>query len=211
MTESPRYVIGLTGLPSSGKGEVTTALLELARERGWTAEHLSFSDRIKEEARARGISEADVDRALLTQIGIEMREAEGPGVLAARIARKIKNRPEPRPDIFIVEALRHVGEIEVMRREFGERFVLAAVESDTREIARRLIARRRPDESREALASEENAARLLEQELNGQLSELGPNVGKCIAAADVCLPNHGTLLDLRGTVGNFFAGLTSND
>ena len=34
MTESPRCVIGLTGLPSSGKGEVTTALLELARERG---------------------------------------------------------------------------------------------------------------------------------------------------------------------------------
>ena len=211
MTESPRYVIGLTGLPSSGKGEVTTALLELARERGWTAEHLSFSDRIKEEARVRGISEADLDRALLAKIGIEMREAEGPGVLAARIARKIKNRPEPRPDIFIVEALRHVGEIEVMRREFGERFVLAAVESDTREIARRLIARRRPDESREALASEENAARLLEQELNGQVSELGPNVGECIAAADVCLPNHGTLSDLRETVGQFFAGLTNND
>jgi len=211
VNESPRHVIGLTGLPSSGKGEVTAALLRLARGRGWTAEHLSFSDRIKEEALARGIPQERFDRDLFTRIGIEMREAEGADVLAARIVRKIKTLPEPRPDLFVVEALRHVSEIEVMREAFGERFVLAAVESDPREIARRLIARRRADESREALQSEEKAVQLLEQELNGQGSALGPNVGMCIARADVRIPNHGTLEELAQTVEQFFDGLTIAD
>ena len=89
--------------------------------------------------------------------------------------------------------------------------MLAAVESEPQEIARRLIARRRPDESLEALKSEENAVRLLERELNGQLSVLGPNVGSCIARADVHLPNHGTLEDLRQTARQFFESLLATD
>ena len=183
---------------------MTAALLELARGRGWQAEHLSFSDEIKEEARRRGIPDDRFERDLLSQIAIEMREAEGPGVLAARITDRIEHWPEPRPEFFVVEALRHVGEIDALREAFGKRFILTAVESEPQEIARRLLARRRPDESPDALKSQEHAIRLLERELKGQLSELGPNVGKCAARADVRLPNHGTLDDLRQTVERFF-------
>ena len=114
--ESPQHIIGLTGLPSSGKGEVTTALLCRAREGGLSAEHLSFSDQIKEEARRMGVSDDRFDRELLSRIGTELRETEGPGVLADRIAARIQAWPEPRPQVFIVEALRHVGEAEAMRR-----------------------------------------------------------------------------------------------
>jgi len=204
LSNTPRGIIGLTGLPSSGKGEVTVVLLQLARARGWRVEHLSFSDRIKEEACARGIPAERFDRDLFTQIGIEMREAEGPGVLATRIAGKIGAWPEPKPELFVVEALRHAGEIEVLRKTFGKRFILAAVESEPDEVARRLMARRRPDESPEALESHEKAIQLLERELNGKLSELGPDVGQCISRADARLPNHGTLDDLAGAVEKFF-------
>lgn len=211
MRTRPRYIIGLTGLPSSGKGEVAQALLRLVRSRGGRGACLSFSDEIKEEARRRGVAEERFDRDLLSQIGIEMRQAEGPGVLAARIAHKINAWPRPRPEVFVVEALRHVGEIDALREAFGDRFVLIAVESEPRTIARRLIARHRPDESPDALQSEEHAIWLLEKELNGRLSDLGPNVGQCAARADVHLPNNGSLEELSAAVARLYQSIAGPD
>ena len=208
---SPIRVIGLTGLPSSGKGEVAAALRRCAEERGLRTGYLSFSDCIKEEARRRGIQDEDFNRDILSRIGTGMRGAEGPGVLAARIAHKINDWPAPRPDVFVVEALRHVGEIDALKTTFGGRFVLVAVQADPRVIARRLIARRRPDESPNALRSEEDAIRLLNAELEGKRSPLSPNVGECMAHADVQLSNDGTLDDLRAAVTELFGRLVPKD
>lgn len=191
------FVIALTGLPSSGKGEAARALVELASLRGWRAAQLTFSDQIKEEARRRGMPDSAFNRDVLSRMGIEMREAEGPGVLAARIIRRIRDWPEPRPDVFIADGMRHPGEFETLADFFGDRLLLAAIESDPAEIARRLLARGRADESPEAMQSEAGAIRLLEQELHGKLNALGPNVGRCMDLADVRVPNHGTLEELR--------------
>ncbi len=207
MSNSLRCIIGLTGLPSSGKGEVAAALLKLANANGWQAGHLSFSDQIKEEARRRGTSDDQFNRELLTRIGIQMRRDEGTGVLAARIADKIAAWPGPCPEVFVVEALRHVGEIEVLRKRFGKKFLLFAVESEPRIIAQRLIARKRADESPHAMQSEENAIQLLEHELEGKLSALGPNVGSCLKHADVHLSNNGTLEELNNAVARIFKSL----
>jgi len=207
MANAPVRVIGLTGLPSSGKGEATLAFQRLAAARGWRAEHVSFSDRIKDEARARGVAESAFTRELLSRIGTEMRETEGPGVLSKRIVRMIETWPAPSPELFIVEALRHVGEAETLREEFADRFTLIAVDCEPRIIARRLIARQRPDESPDALRSEEHAVRLLEEELQGKFSALGPNVGSVAALADYRLDNNGTLQDLHERVAEIFAEL----
>ena len=203
MSATPRHVIGLTGLPSSGKGEVTSALLDCARERGWRGAHLSFSDVIKEEAASRGVPESEFERGLLSRIATELRETEGPGVLAVRIADKITNRPQPTPELFVVEALRHPGEADALREAFGDRFQLVAVDCEPRTIARRLIARARPDESREALQSEEKATQLLAAELHGGESDRSPNVGRTMAVADLHLDNNGTLEELRARVNAF--------
>ncbi len=205
---SPRHVIGLTGLPCSGKGEAARFLLGFARSRGRRAEQLSFSDQIKEEARRRGIADGQFTRELLSDLGIEMRKQEGPAVLAARITRKIESWPDPRPQFFVVEALRHLAENDALRAAFGKRFVLVAVESDRDLITRRLLVRRRSDESPRALQSEESAARLMEREMKGS-SDLGPNVGQCIAAADARLQNNGTLEELREAVERLFESLTA--
>lgn len=200
-------VIALTGLPSSGKGEAAKALQEIAARDGLSVGHLSFSDQIKEEALRRGVPKESFTRELLSRIGIEMRQAEGPGVLSARIAARIREWPEPRPVIFVADGLRHPGEIDELRRAFGSRFVLVAVEAEPREIARRLIARRRADESPAAMRSEAQAVALLQQELNGELSTLGPNVKTCAAQADLRLPNHGTLDDLKRNVAQMYDAL----
>ena len=200
-------VIALTGLPSSGKGEAATALQEAAARDGRAVGHLTFSDQIREEARRRGVAPESFTRELLSRIGIEMRQAEGPGALSARIAARIRDWPAPRPAIFVADGLRHTGEIDELRRAFGPRLILIAVEAEPREIARRLIARRRTDESPDALRSEEHAIRLLEQELNGRLSSLGPNVSLCAEQADLRLPNHGTLEELKRSVAEIYEGL----
>jgi dephospho-CoA kinase len=200
-----RWIIGLTGLPSVGKGEVACALAGLAAARGWRLASISFSDQIKEEARSRGIPERSFRREMLSRIGTELRERKGPGVLAARIVRKIKSWPgKKRPEIFVCDGVRHPGEVEALRAAFGKRFTLVAVEAEPREIVGRLIARRRPDESPDALRSEEGAIRLLEQELDGLPGKRAANVGDCIRQANHRIPNHGTLEDLRRSVEEFF-------
>jgi len=208
MNDGPQHVIGLTGLPSSGKGEVAAALMDFANARGWRGAHLSFSDRIKEEALKRGIAENDFERALLSRIATDMREAEGPGVLARRIVAKINTWPGRPPELFVVEALRHPGEVETLRQAYGERFTLVAVESEPAIIARRLIARRRPDESHEAMESEHKALELLKRELRGGESPQSPNVGLTIRHADICIKNNGSLAELRETVAKLFQSIT---
>jgi dephospho-CoA kinase len=203
ISESP-LVLGLTGLPSAGKGEVACALAGVAAKRGLRLALMSFSNEIKEEARSRGIPEQSFTREILSGIGTELRAKEGPGVLAARIARKIAAWPAPRPDIFVCDGVRHPGEVAALRAAFGERFTLIAVEAEPGEIVGRLMARRRPDESPEALRSEHGAIRLLERELSGAPSADAPNVGGCIRLADHHIANHGTLEELRHTVGVFF-------
>jgi len=201
------HILGLTGLPSAGKGEVACALSGLAAARGWRLTSISFSDQIKDEAKSRGIPEKSFTREMLSRIGTELRAKEGPGVLAARIGRKIKAWPTPRPEVFVCDGVRHPGEVEALRAAFGKNFTLVSVEAEPREIVSRLQARHRSDESPDAMRSEAGAIRLLEQELTGAPGKHAPNVGDCIRLADRRIANHGTLEDLRRAVEKFFRAL----
>jgi len=209
MSAGPRLVIGLTGLPSSGKGEVAAALRSAAEARGWRAAHLSFSDEIKAEAMRRGYAEEAFDRDLLSRVATELRSAEGTGVLARRLVERIAAWRQPVPELFVVEALRHPGEADALRDRFGGRFVLVAVIAEFPVITRRLIQRARADESRAALRSEADAVRLLRRELNGRDAAEAPDVGRTIARADARIENNGTLEELRKRVSEFFEGLAA--
>lgn len=200
-THCPCLVIGLTGVPSAGKGEVAAIVRRWAEARGWRMGHLSFSDQIKEEARSRGLPESGDSRELLGRIVTEMRAAEGPAVLAKRILAKLRSVPqEERAEVYVVEAIRHVQEIEVLREELGERLAVLAVVAELTTIAERLLARARPDESREAMRGKENAIEMIRKELAGQSTAAGINVSACIERADVHIHNDGTLDDLARSV-----------
>ena len=93
MDNLPYCVVGLTGLPSSGKGEVSNALIDAAQEGGWKVEHLSFSDRIRYywpeqaisealETMIRNLSRAPVPLSLLSQYLPEAYEAVREGRLS---------------------------------------------------------------------------------------------------------------------------------
>ena len=210
MSSTPRHVIGLTGLPSSGKGEVANAFTECAAERHWQAAHLSFSDCIKEVVRTLGYSDAQFERAMLSRTATQMREVHGPGVFALRIAAKIAAWPAPCPEVFVVEALRHPGEATALRGAYGKRFVLVGVESEPGIIAQRLLHRARADESHTAMQSKQHVILLLNQELRGSASPQSPNVGATLALADKIIQNNGTLEALRKKVASLFAELSAD-
>ena len=205
--EAPRRVVGLTGAPAVGKGEVAAFLKEWAEDRGWTVGRLGFSDEIKEEVRAQGTPEADMSRETLTRAATQMREADGPGVLAGRIIRRIESvPPAERPDMYVVEAIRHVAEIDLLREAFGQRFALVAVTADLGIVAERLLARARPDESRQAMRGAAEAREVLQGELDGAEGPNAFRISACMERADARIVNDGTLDDLRGRVREFAEG-----
>ena len=200
----PLYVLGLTGAPGAGKGEVAAILREWGEKRGWRVGHLSFSDQIKEDLRAHGVPDEDVTRELLTRTATEMRAAEGPAVLAKRIIAKIRGlSQDAQCELHVVEAIRHVSEIEVLRDAFGEIFFLVAVTADLDAIVERMLARARPDESREAMQGADAARRVLQRELDGLKGPNAFNISQCLKRADFHIKNHGSLADLRRDVVDF--------
>ncbi len=75
-------IIGLTGKNGAGKTEVSNYL----KSRGF--EYFSLSDEIRNEIRVRGLQMA---RDTLIEVGNELREKFGPGVLAERILTRLGN------------------------------------------------------------------------------------------------------------------------
>lgn len=193
-------VIGLTGPPCSGKERVKDFICELCAERGLRALHLSFSDEIKREALRRGTARPQIDRDRIVQLARRMRRAEGPGVIAGRIVRRISGE---KADVYVAEAIRHPAEAEILRRAYGADFVLASVDSKIRTMARRLLSRTREDESPTARGSLRAAQDLIRRELRGD-EAAGTEVGRAMETADVKIANRGTLAELRDNVRRLF-------
>jgi dephospho-CoA kinase len=98
-----RLIIGLTGPNAAGKSAVASHL----ESRGFRFH--SLSDIVREEAGARGL---DHSRENLIAVGNELRRAEGPGVLAARLVPRLGRRE-------VVDSIRNPSEVAELRRLDG--------------------------------------------------------------------------------------------
>jgi len=107
-------IIGLTGKNGSGKTEVS----EYLKSRGF--EYHSLSDEIREEIRRRG---QEITREILIQVGNELREKLGPGILAERVLPKLE-----RDHNYVIDSIRNPYEVEVLKHR--KDFILLAVEAD---------------------------------------------------------------------------------
>ena len=122
-------ILGVSGLNGSGKGEV----MRFLEARSFTP--LSLSDVIRDELRARGLSET---RERMIETGRALRAAEGPGALAVRLARRLA------PDRhYAIDSVRHPAEVEALRAHAG-RFRVIWVEADEAIRIARIRARGRP-------------------------------------------------------------------
>ena len=169
-----RIVIGLTGLPGSGKTEVAKIL----KKAGFKI--FSMGDVVREEVKKRGL---ELKRENLEKIAIEIREKEGKDAVAKRIIEKVKNTNYEK---ICIDGIRSIDEINTFKKVFKD-FKLIAVICSKEERMTRLRKRARSDDDLKKLEEREKHEKLL-------------GIDKAIEIADIKILNEGSLEDLREKV-----------
>lgn len=181
-------VIGVTGLPGSGKSVVSRVAKQLG------VHVVRMGDVIREEAKNRNKTTGEV--------AVELRREFGEFVIADRCVSKIlnynqqPNTPNQRknvvkvnkPTIFMIEGIRSEYEVEIFKKKFKD-FKIIAVHSTPQTRFKRLKKRMRPDDSRE-----ESEFKLRDKR------ELDFGIGNVIATADYMVVNEGPLKKIKGIV-----------
>jgi dCMP deaminase len=169
-------IIGLTGKNGSGK----TAVSEYLISRGFG--YHSLSDAIREEIHNRGLQ---ITREVLINVGNEMREKFGPGILAERILPSLENGQN-----YVIDSIRNPQEVDVLRRRND--FTLLALEAEQTTRFERSQRRGR-----------ENAAQTLPQFAAEEARELDSDnparqqLNATRQKADLIVTNDGTLEELH--------------
>jgi len=123
-------IIGLTGPLCSG---IDTFADILKKEKGFI--FFSYSDILRDEARGKGV---EITRKNLQDLGDELRQKDGLGVLSKRIIEKIEKGKD-----YVIGNIRNPGEVEELRKSPGENFILIKLEAPQEMRFQRLFQRRR--------------------------------------------------------------------
>lgn len=172
-------VIGIVGLPGSGKSEAAA----VAREAGVPV--VTMGDVIRAACRERGLDPATHHGA----VARALREEEGPAAIAERSLPPIRDALEDH-DTVLVDGIRSDVEVDRFEAAFGEAFTLVSVEAPFDLRAERLAVRGR--DAPEAEGGEGLEAR--------DDRELGFGMGEAMARADVVIENAGSLESFRDRV-----------
>jgi len=190
-------VIGVTGLPGSGKSVVSRVAKKL------NIPIVRMGDVIREEAKKRNQKTGEV--------AVELREEYGEFVVAERCIQTIKNLlnsfnrsskikvPISKCNIFMIEGIRSQYEIEIFKKNFKD-FKVIAVHSTPKTRFKRLKKRMRPDDS-----IEESEFLLRDGR------ELNFGIGNVIATADYMIVNEGPLKKIKGIIRSILENEMQND
>lgn len=185
--------IGLTGPMGSGKGEIGKIL----EPKGF--KYISLSDMVRKEATQRGVLN---ERPKLQDLGNEMRQAEGAGVLGKRVREEILQSGE---NLWVIDGVRNPAEIVELRQLPEFRLVGVTAERDV--LVQRVLSRQDTGDSQ----SEVEIMDQLEREHGRGEPEDGQQVAKCIDQADFLILNEGTLVDLQQKTEHFLGLLNGSD
>jgi len=171
-----KTVIGLTGMPGSGKGVISN----LARDLGIPV--VVMGDIVREEVEREGLtlSPRNVGKTML-----KLRSTFGDTVVAERCVPRIESSDSP---LVLVEGIRSLEEVDFFGRVFP-RFELIMVHSSPQTRLKRLRKRRRSDDSDDQDLFNERDRR-----------ELQVGIGAAIALADHVFVNDGRLDSFKGEV-----------
>jgi dephospho-CoA kinase len=142
----------------------------------------SLSDVVRDEATRQGL---DHGRDSLIRVGVELRTQGGPGALARRVLKRLKDRA-------VVDSIRNPGEVEVLRRL--PRFVLFGIDAPQALRFQRSLLRGRLGDG----TTREEFARKEERE--NSTTRAGQQLMATLAQADLVIDNAGTIEDLRQKV-----------
>lgn len=191
-------IIGLVGLPGSGKSEAA----KVAREMGLAV--VVMGDVIRREAARQGLLPTDEN---LGWLGSILRSQEGPTAIARRTLQLAE---ESGKDLAAIDGLRSKEEADYFRANSQE-FHLLEIWASPAVRLKRLTSRGRSDdpcsdERNEAcnvkiVSSCRNGAKSMEEALERrECRELGWGMGRAISEAQARLENDGDLVEFRRSV-----------
>ncbi|MFX1425554.1 MAG: AAA family ATPase [Promethearchaeota archaeon] len=163
--------IGLIGLPGSGK----TTAIEAIKDLGVV---VSMGDVIRNEAKKRNINPNGDN---LGKIAKEIREKEGPAIIAERCVDLIKQKKE---EVIIVDGVRSLSEVRVFRKYWE--FPIIAIVVDEEKRFKWLFERGRSDDPKDIDDLKERDKR-----------EIQFGLKKVIEKADYIIENCSSIEDLK--------------
>jgi dephospho-CoA kinase len=165
-------VIGIVGLPGSGKSEAAAVARDL------DVPVVTMGDVIRRACRDRGLDPATHHGEVATAL----REENGPAAIAERSRPRIEDALAD-AETVLVDGIRSAVEVDAFEAAFGEDFLLVAVEAPFETRAERLDLRGRDasgDEGGESLAERDER-------------ELSFGMGEAIDRADLTIDNTDSL------------------
>ncbi len=166
-------IIGLSGPLCAGTdtfGEILKKELNFI----W----MSYSDILREEARSRNI---ELTRKNLQDLGNELREKRGPGVLSELLIEKMEDSRD-----YVIGNIRNPGEVEVLRKKFGKEFLLIHLDATPEIRFQRLLKRRREKDPE----TWEGFLKVEARDLGKNESESGQQHQKVFELADLKVENN---------------------
>jgi dephospho-CoA kinase len=176
-------VIGVVGLPASGKGEFS----KIAAAMGIPV--VVMGDVIRNAVKDEGIDPSDVNLGAMAN---RLRAEGGMDAIAHLCVPEIQRQTAP---LVLVDGIRGDSEVAVFRRIFSG-FTLIGIESSFETRLERIRARGRSDDfiSENDLRTRDNR-------------ELGWGLGNAMRDADICLTNNATLAAYSADVKNLLKSL----
>ena len=178
-------VIGLVGLPGSGKSEAAAVAAEQ------DVPVVTMGDVIRQACRDRGLDPA-TDHG---EVAKALREENGPGAIAERSLPIIEDALED-SDTVVVDGIRSDVEVDRFEDAFGDAFTLVSVEAPFETRAERLDLRGRDagaDDGGESLEARDQR-------------ELDFGMGRAMDGADVTVENTRSLEAFRARIREVLAG-----
>ena len=165
-----KLIVCLTGMPGSGKSTIVSAL----KSKG--IEALNLGDGVRAEAKRRNLEPSGDN---LGKLMLQLREKNGPGAIANLLTDQIQNSQS---NIIIVDGVRSIAEIEVLKNVGSVKLLSIEATADTR--FKFLKARGRSDdpETKEKFAERDNR-------------EISVGIDKSISIADETISNNDLTLD----------------
>ncbi|MFB6296690.1 MAG: AAA family ATPase [Halobacteriales archaeon] len=175
-------VIGLVGLPGSGKSEAASVARDL------DIPVITMGDVIRQECRDRGLDPASHHG----EVAQALREENGPGAIAQRSLPLIEEALQE-ADAAVVEGIRSDVEVERFEEAFGEAFTLVSIEAPLKVRKERIESRGRDDTAAESLHERDER-------------ELGFGMGEAMDRADVVIENTGSLGAFHDRIRDLLSG-----
>jgi dephospho-CoA kinase len=172
-------VIGLVGLPGSGKSEAAAVAREL------DIPVVTMGDVIRAECRDRGLDPASEHGA----VAKALREENGPAAIAERSLPVIEQQLED-SETVVVDGIRSGVEVTQFEAAFGDDFRLVSIEAPFKTRAERLDLRGRDVDASEGGESLEDRDE----------RELDFGMGEAIEQADLTVENTDSLESFRGQI-----------